>query len=371
MRSSESTAEARRSMEICNACRYCEGFCAVFPAMELRRSFSDGDLSYLANLCHDCRGCFYACQYAPPHEFALNLPKALAEVRAETYEAYAWPAAMAVLFRRNGTVLSVATAAGIALSLLLVTWVRSPEILLQRHRGPGAFYQVISEGAMISIAGAATLFCIIALAMGAIHFWRDTGGGSTTSLRALGSAARDVLTLPNLGGGGHGCNDRGEAFSLTRRRFHHAMFYGLALCLASTSVAAVYDHLLRWPAPYPFLSLPVLLGTAGGIGMVVGSGGLLWLKMAGDPEPTARKLRGGEYALVVQLFLASVTGLLLLGLRDTRAMGILLAVHLGVIFSFLIMIPYSKLVHGIYRSAALLRSAHERQAIGAPTGGGH
>ena len=26
--------EARRSMEICNACRYCEGYCPVFPAME-------------------------------------------------------------------------------------------------------------------------------------------------------------------------------------------------------------------------------------------------------------------------------------------------------------------------------------------------
>ena len=41
-------------MEICNACRYCEGFCPVFPAMEQRRAFSDGDLGYLANLCHNC-----------------------------------------------------------------------------------------------------------------------------------------------------------------------------------------------------------------------------------------------------------------------------------------------------------------------------
>ena len=58
-------ATARRAMEVCNACRYCEGFCAVFPAMELRREFTHGDLTYLANLCHSCRGCYYACQYAP------------------------------------------------------------------------------------------------------------------------------------------------------------------------------------------------------------------------------------------------------------------------------------------------------------------
>ena len=29
-------------MTICNACRYCEGYCAVFPAMEKRLTFSDG-----------------------------------------------------------------------------------------------------------------------------------------------------------------------------------------------------------------------------------------------------------------------------------------------------------------------------------------
>ncbi|MEM8843158.1 MAG: 4Fe-4S ferredoxin, partial [Pseudomonadota bacterium] len=65
-------AEARRTMEICNACRYCEGYCPVFPAMERRRAFASADLGHLANLCHNCKGCWLACQYAPPHEFGLN-----------------------------------------------------------------------------------------------------------------------------------------------------------------------------------------------------------------------------------------------------------------------------------------------------------
>ena len=34
--------EADRLMTICNACRYCEGLCAVFPAMEMRRTFAAG-----------------------------------------------------------------------------------------------------------------------------------------------------------------------------------------------------------------------------------------------------------------------------------------------------------------------------------------
>ena len=65
--------EARRQVEICNACRYCEGYCSVFPAAFRQRAFTDGDPTQLANLCHNCRGCFYACQYTEPHEFALNL----------------------------------------------------------------------------------------------------------------------------------------------------------------------------------------------------------------------------------------------------------------------------------------------------------
>ena len=52
------TQEARRQIEICNACRYCEGFCSVFPAMTRNKAFADGDLTHLANLCHNCRGCY-------------------------------------------------------------------------------------------------------------------------------------------------------------------------------------------------------------------------------------------------------------------------------------------------------------------------
>src|SRR2546428_8130688 len=59
--------------------------------MERRLTFSDTDMDYLANLCHNCAECYYACQYAPPHEFAVNVPKVLAEIRARSYRKYAWP----------------------------------------------------------------------------------------------------------------------------------------------------------------------------------------------------------------------------------------------------------------------------------------
>jgi citrate/tricarballylate utilization protein len=337
--------------------------------MELRRAFTDGDLNYLANLCHNCRGCYYACQYAPPHEFAINIPKTLAAVRNESYADYSWPAGMGTLFRRNGTVLAIATALGIALTLLLAGLLQTPGALSRSHRGPGAFYEVIPLGAMTGIALATVAFSGIAMAVSCIRFWRDTGGGRVTA-RSILRAVADIATLRNLGGGGDGCNDVNERFSMVRRKYHHALFYGFLLCFASTSTAALYEHVLHRSAPYPFFTVPVLLGTAGGLAMLIGSAGLIWLKWVADDAPTSRTFLHGEYALLVLLALCATTGFSLLLLRDTRAMGPLLAVHLGIIFAFFLVIPYSKFVHGFYRAAALLHAARERETM-APTNGGH
>nr|WP_294545042.1 tricarballylate utilization 4Fe-4S protein TcuB [uncultured Rhodopila sp.] len=355
MRETEAVARARRDIEICNACRYCEGFCAVFPAIELRREFSAGDVGYLANLCHNCRGCYYACQYAPPHEWGVNVPAALAEVRAESYAEYAWPRPLAAAFARNGTLLSLAAALGIA--MMLVCSIPADRLFAAR----GTFYDIIPLWAMQAVGVATFGFALLALAMGARAFWRDAGARGRIGPVAVGMALWDVLTLKNLGGGGNGCNDNSEAFSMRRRWLHHAMFYGFLLCFAATTTGFVYHALLDWPAPYPLLSAPVLLGTGGGLMMIAGCTGLLAMKFVDDPVPNVRRLLGGEVALLMLLALIGVTGLVLLAVRATGAMGLALAVHLGFILAFFVVLPYSKMVHGVYRPAALLRRAMERK----------
>jgi citrate/tricarballylate utilization protein len=358
MRETDATADARRAMEICNACRYCEGYCAVFPAMELRREFSATDLGYLANLCHGCQGCFYSCQYAPPHEFGINLPQSFAEVREQTYRQYAWPRPLAGLFHRNGTVVSIAAALGIAAVFLLVALLQRPAALFGRHSGPGAFYAVIPLPAMLTVAGLLFTCALLAMFMSTANFWRDLGAGAPRP-RSLLHALHDAFTLRNLGGGGDGCNYPDEGFSHTRRWLHHAMFYGFLLCFVATSIAAIDHNLLGWVAPYALLSAPVGFGTIGGVLMVIGTAGLIRLKIIADPAPAARALLGGEYALLTLLLLVAVTGLLLLALRSTAAMGTVLAVHLGCVLALFLLLPYSKFVHAPFRLAALLRAAME------------
>ncbi len=368
MRATEAVGEARRVMEICNACRYCEGFCAVFPAMTLKREFADGDLSYLANLCHGCRGCYYACQYAPPHEWGVNVPATFAVVRTESYEDYAWPANFAALFRRNGVVVSLAIALGIALVLLLAMRANPHGALtIARPVVPGSFYAVIPLWAMQVVGIASFGYALIALGMGARNFWRDAGAKRTGGV-ALALALRDVLTLRNLGGGGNGCNDNSERFSMKRRWLHHALFYGFMLCFAATCVGFWYDSVLGWQAPYPLLSVPVVLGSVGGVLLVVGTVGGFAMRLVGDAAVSPRQLLGADIAMLMLLALAALTGLGLLALRGTGAMGVALAVHLGVILALFVTLPYSRMVHGVYRGLALVRRAAERNLAPASAG---
>ena len=356
--------EARRVMVICNACRYCEGFCAVFPAMESRRVLTTADLDYLANLCHNCAACYHACQYAPPHEFSLNIPKALAEVRAESYEKYAWPATSAKLFRKNGLVVSMVAAFSIALVLLLTLVLQNPEILFAEHKGPGAFYKVIGHGVMVSVAGSVFLFSILALAVGFAKFWHAGLYKLSDVARpvSLFNAVKDTATLKYLGGGhGDGCNTKDESFSNQRRVYHQFTMWGFILCFGATSVAAVYEYGFGWIAPYPFFSLPVMLGTFGGIGLLIGPAGLVWIKLQSDPRPMLVQQFGMDYAFLVLLFFISLTGFLLLGLRATSAMGVLLALHLGFVLALFLVLPYSKFVHAVYRFAALMRFSLEER----------
>jgi citrate/tricarballylate utilization protein len=149
-----------------------------------------------------------------------------------------------------------------------------------------------------------------------------------------------------------------DAFTHQRRWLHQAVLYGFASCLVSTATAAVDHHLLHLPAPYAFFSLPVLTGTAGGLAILVGTAGLFRLKLVRDPRPTVPALLGMEVVFSGQLFLVSLSGLLL-ALRQTTAMGVLLALHLGFVASLFLSFPYGKFVHGIYRFAALVRYAAE------------
>ena len=366
MHGTSTLEEADRLMTVCNSCRYCEGLCAVFPAMEMRRSFSDGDLNYLANLCHSCGACYTDCQFSPPHEYNVNVPQNLAIARAESYAAYAWPRAFSGLFARNGMAIALIAALSVAAFIFGFAAFNDRQVLTGIHTGPGAFYALMPHTAMAVLFGAAFLYAVVALVMGLRAFWRDIGEpmGTLADPPSLWQAIKDASQLRYLDGGGVGCFNEDERPTDRRKIYHHLTFYGFLLCFAATCVATLYHYLLAREAPYAWWDLPVVLGSLGGIGLLVGPAGLWFEKSRRDPVLVDEARSGMDVAFIAMLFLTSLTGIALLLCRDTPAMGPLLALHLGFVFSLFITLPYGKFVHGIYRYAALVRYAQERRMMG-------
>ena len=360
----ESTAEdeAARQLQVCNACRYCEGFCAMFPAMTQRLMFEQADVHYLANLCHNCGACLHACQYAPPHEFGINIPQAMAQVRAKTYKDYAWPLSLGRLYERNGLVVALALTLGLALFLMLAVALNGA---LWGSDLAGNFYNVFPHNLLVSMFAPVFLFAVLALGMGVRSFLRDvkpaTGGASAGATEAL-EAGGAVLSLKYLDGGhGQGCNNEDDAFTLARRRFHHFTFYGFMLCFAATALGTIYHYVFGWEAPYDLPSLPKVLGAIGGLGLLIGTVGLWKLNRSRHPlhgDPAQKPMDLGFIAL---LFLISASGLALWLLRDSPAMAILLCAHLGAVMALFLTMPYGKFAHGFFRSAALLRYSVEKR----------
>lgn len=365
MLSAKLVAEGQHVMTVCNACRYCEAYCPVFVAMEKHLTFSAGELANLSNLCHDCGECLYACQFAPPHEFGIDVPKTMAALRIESYEEFCWPGVFSGAFRRYRVAMPVLLAlAGMALLFVLAR--------LSGGNAPAAtdlhadFYRVVPHDAMVSLFGVTGLFATLALAVGVHRFWRSTTNGRPPASAsqqagnpwaAMFRAFKEAGALSHLHGSGADCTTEEEVRVPWRRVYHHLTFYGFALCFASTTVAAIYHIVFGWPAPYGYTSLPVLLGAAGGLGLIVGPAGLMALRQQTDDARVYPDQRALNTSFIVLLLLTSVTGLLLLVFRHTSLMSPLLVVHLGIVLALFIMMPYGKFVHGIYRTAALVRFA--------------
>ena len=359
--------EARRVVDICNACRYCEGFCAVFPAIERRLDFSPGDLHQLANLCHNCGACLYACQYASPHPFEVNIPRSLARLRGQTYERFAWPAAFAGLLRRQAPWSFAALALGLGAFLLLGA-LRGG----QPAAGSADFYAVVPHDALAVLFGGLALWILLSLGMGLRGYWRFIGGRvpAGQAAPAAARAAADALSLRYLDGGGAGCHNADDEPSGARRRMHHLLAYGFGLCFAATCVATFEAYGLGRAAPYAWDSLPVGLGFTGGLMQLVGAGGLLRLRLSRNPQQGDPAQRAMDLSFLALLLATSASGLVLLAARSTQAMAPLLCLHLGIVAALFLSLPYGKFVHAGYRVLSLFHDALERRRSPGPALGG-
>jgi citrate/tricarballylate utilization protein len=230
-------------------------------------------------------------------------------------------------------------------------------VLFEANAERGAFFEVIPYLAITIPALVLSGYWLAVFAIGAARFWRDTRGRATQmfSLSAFLKASKDAFGLEYMKGGGEGCDYPTAAKSRARFWSHHLLMWGVVIDFVSTSWAALLHNFLGSHPPYPYLSGPVITGTIGGVMIVLGGAGLLWLKAHSDKGPAEPKMLAVDLAFLWLLLLAAVSGLVLLVLRETAAMGSLLVVHLGIIAALYITLPYGKFAHVVYRYAALVK----------------
>jgi citrate/tricarballylate utilization protein len=339
-----SLAEAQRQFLICSACRYCEGYCATFPAIEGRTEYTAADVAYIANICHDCRACSQACMYAAPHEFAVDIPKLLGTIRLETYGT-----------RGNGRTTLGAGAAVLAVLLAALALAGRWGTLASTHAGPGAFYAVVPFLWMLIPALVLAVWGTFVLARAGAKLVRENAPGARDATRHWLGAIHDALALAYLRGGGDGCYyPEQEAPSSARRTFHIVLVAGVGLAFGATIAAAFMQDVLDLLPPYPLLSAPVVLGTLGGFAILAGAIGLLALKALPQAQSgAARGMTALDIAFLATLLVVAATGLALLALRGTAAVGVLLVVHLAAVAALFLTAPYGKFVHVPLRLAAL------------------
>lgn len=361
---------ATKSCVICNSCRYCEGLCAVFPAMEKYREFSDKEIDYLANLCHQCSECFYDCQYAPPHEFGVSIPTQFAQARKESYKKYVFPSFLGKAFDSNAWLTTIL----LVIALFVGFFGASSGISSEVSNGifgafnaafgnveskgiesQGNFFAVIPYNYMVSVFSLVSIFVFIALIAGVVRFAKAIelrGVNGKVFMQSL----KDALSLRYLGGHkSEGCTYPNEKRSNVRRIYHHFTAYGFLFCFIATSLAAFYHHFLHLSAPYDITQLPKLFGFIGGILLCIGTFGLFVLKLVADKEIVDKESVSMDYVFLFMLFIVSFSGLFLMVVRESAMLSYALWFHLSTILVFFLMIPYSKFVHIFYRFIALLK----------------
>lgn len=359
MSTEELFAEAKRQLDICNSCRYCEGYCPVWPAIEVRVDMRPEEVVHLANLCHDCRDCYTACMYTPPHVFDLNPPKVFSDVREYTYRHYVWPANPPRFLRgKAGVAVFGAVVAAILVVLAIVT--DAGALFNTDHRGSP--YGVVAYIPLVVAASLPFLFSVVVLLRAIGKYWRDIEGSARALFHLKGwlISLSYVARLAHYSGGGEGCSYQNNEPSLVRKWMHQLLMYGFLLCFVATIAAFVLQDVFFIMPPYAWYSVPVVSGSVGGALAIIGCLGLLVLKAKADDTQLSPEMARSDNALLWTMLALMITGFATTFTRATPAFGLVLIVHLTAVIVFFGLMPYTKFVHWVYRVLSVQKDTVER-----------
>jgi len=351
----------------CMQCGTCSSTCDIspdgspFPGKEMAWCLFGVKARALAApgvwLCHQCNDCSTICpRGARPGEV-------LGAVRQEAVRHYAVPRFLGRWVNEPHCIPLVLGVATTLLTLALV--VRDPveKALSISHEARDRiifhYSSFFPHWLLNTFFGLFSLLALLAVAVGVTRFWRAMKGAVPPDRIAnprMGLFPSILTTLKSVFR-----HDKFEQCTKARSRFfsHYLVFFGfLALTVVTCWViTSRYNPLIKgdFIYPFPIWSPWKLLANVGGIALVTGCVLMIRNRLRESEQP-----RGGsyfDYWLIVTLLAVAATGFItevLHYLRLEPHRHVAYFVHLVFVFATLIYLPYSKLAHMFYRTAALV-----------------
>jgi quinone-modifying oxidoreductase, subunit QmoC len=353
--------------KICMQCGTCSATCdispdkAAFPCKEMAwanwgmKDLLMGDPDVW--LCHQCNDCSESCpRGARPGDV-------LSAIRRESIIENAFPRFMGRFVNRPSNVPLLFAFPAILLTLLL--YVKGPierALGLAEPAGERIIYSYSSEfphWLLNSFFLLVTLFAFVALGVGAKRFWRsmkrfDKRNGVVTPIKtgfqSFIAAFKKIVLHQDL----HTCKSMHS-----RSKTHMAVAFGfIALFATSLWVITIrINPIVSGPFIYPlnFWSPWKILANIGGLSLVVGSLWMWWDRIK-DPanSPVNRYF---DWSLLTMLILVGLSGFateLLHFVRLEPHRHLVYFIHLLLISTLFIYLPYSKFAHTIYRATAMI-----------------
>ncbi|RJQ16420.1 MAG: hypothetical protein C4560_09495 [Nitrospiraceae bacterium] len=335
------------SLKKCYQCATCTVVCNVtpddnpFPRKEmvwaqwgLKEKFAGNPDVWLCHQCNDCTA--YCPRDAKPGEV-------LGAIRKQTIKQYSSPAFM---------VNFVNSKAFIPVMLLLLAGLLSAAGTFAIPDGEIIFSKFASTHFLQFVFTPALLFGFAVGALGVKKFWADMKKSAGVSSGDLGGSvsatASEIL--------GH---SKFKMCGVSKDRFtaHFLVFYSFVALGIATALGVLYIDILHIESPFSLTGtgFPVkIFGAVGAAGLLLGV-----LLMISNRFKNAEKVGMGSY---FDWLLITIIGVIMAsGILSwlTRVAGIATVaysvyfIHLVFVLSLFLYLPYSKLAHMFYRSAAI------------------
>jgi quinone-modifying oxidoreductase subunit QmoC len=290
----------------------------------------------------------------------------MAALRRESVRFHARPRAL-VRWLEQPRSLAVLLAVAVALPGLAAVCVAvSGVVPAQTESFAFATWSWLPRGMLIGLYGALAGWVVVAAGLGVMGLWRGFGvpGPAVKGvLASLAGALRRIVAHEDFA--------RCEA-SLGRRIAHQAVLFGvlgLVVVDAWVLLGRFNPVLADLVYPWSFWNPWKILANVAGLAALVGCGLMARdrLRCPGGAQPGTR----ADWIFLGFLAAALLTGfgIEVAHLARFSLKGAVYLVHLGTVAILLLFLPYSRLAHALYRSAALVWA--ERYGRLPPEGGRH